>query len=168
MTEPVTEPVTGEPLLEARGVGVDFSTRSGPIARALDGVDLAVAAGEVVALVGESGSGKTTLARTLVGLQRPGTGEVRFEGRPLDYSHRALRRYRGQVQMILQDAAGSLNPRQSVYESVAEGIRLHARVAADAEGRSEPDLVASAMAEAGLRPPERLFLRYPHELSGGQ
>jgi len=70
--------------------------------------------------------------------------------------------------MILQDAAGSLNPRQSVYESVAEGIRLHARVAADAEGRSEPDLVASAMAEAGLRPPERLFLRYPHELSGGQ
>ena len=168
MTEPVTEPATGEPLLEARGVGVDFSTRSGPIARALDGVDLAVAAGEVVALVGESGSGKTTLARTLVGLQRPGTGEVRFAGRPLDYSHRALRRYRGQVQMILQDAAGSLNPRQSVYESVAEGIRLHARVAADAEGRSEPDLVASAMAEAGLRPPERLFLRYPHELSGGQ
>ena len=160
--------MTGEPLLEARGVGVDFSTRSGPVARALDGVDLMVAAGEVLALVGESGSGKTTLARALVGLQRPSRGEVRFEGRPLDYSNRALRRFRGQVQMILQDAAGSLNPRQSVYESVAEGIRLHGRVASDAEGRSEPALVASAMAEAGLRPPERLFLRYPHELSGGQ
>jgi peptide/nickel transport system ATP-binding protein len=59
--------MTGGPLLEARGVGVDFSTRSGPVARALDGVDLVVAAGEVLALVGESGSGKTTLARALVG-----------------------------------------------------------------------------------------------------
>jgi len=70
--------------------------------------------------------------------------------------------------MVLQDAAGSLNPRQTVYESVAEGIRLHRRVASDAAGRTEVDLVAAALAEAGLRPPERLFLRYPHELSGGQ
>jgi peptide/nickel transport system ATP-binding protein len=93
---------------------------------------------------------------------------VLFEGRPLDYSSRGLRRFRGQVQMVLQDAAGSLNPRQTVYESVAEGIRLHRRVTSDASGRSEPDLVAAALAEAGLRPPERLFLRYPHELSGGQ
>jgi peptide/nickel transport system ATP-binding protein len=157
-----------EPLLEAIGVGVDFTARSGTVAHALDGVDLAVHAGEVVALVGESGSGKTTLARALVGLQRPTTGQVRFAGQPLDYSGRALRRFRGQVQMILQDAAGSLNPRHTVYESVAEGIRLHARVAQDADGRSEPTLVAAALAEAGLRPPERLFERYPHELSGGQ
>jgi peptide/nickel transport system ATP-binding protein len=70
--------------------------------------------------------------------------------------------------MVLQDAAGSLNPRQTVYESVAEGIRLHRRVARDAEKRSEAELVAAALSEAGLRPPERLFLRYPHELSGGQ
>ena len=70
--------------------------------------------------------------------------------------------------MVLQDAAGSLNPRQTVYESVAEGIRLHRRVAADADGTSEVELVAAALAEAGLRPPERFFLRYPHELSGGQ
>ena len=168
MTKPMTGPGTGAPLLEARGLGVDFSTRSGTVARALDGVDLVAAAGEVLALVGESGSGKTTLARALVGLQRPSKGAVLFEGRPLDYSHRALRGFRGQVQMILQDAAGSLNPRQSVYESVAEGIRLHARVANDPGRRSEPALVAAALAEAGLRPPERLFLRYPHELSGGQ
>ena len=126
------------------------------------------ARGEIVALVGESGSGKTTLARTLMGLQRPSRGEVRFEGKPLDYSIRGLRRFRSQVQMVLQDAAGSLNPRQTVYESVAEGIRLHRRVASDAEGRTEVDLVSAALAEAGLRPPERLFLRYPHELSGGQ
>ena len=69
--------------------------------------------------------------------------------------------------MVLQDAAGSLNPRQTVYESVAEGIRLHRR-AASPEGRTEAELVAQALSDAGLRPPERLFLRYPHELSGGQ
>jgi peptide/nickel transport system ATP-binding protein len=70
--------------------------------------------------------------------------------------------------MVLQDAAGSLNPRQTVYDSVAEGIRLHDKVAADPEGRTEVDLVSAALSDAGLRPPERVFLRYPHELSGGQ
>ncbi len=162
------DPENGVPLLEAAGVGVEFTTRAGTVATALDGVDVAVRAGEILALVGESGSGKTTLARSLVGLQRPTSGEVRFEGAPLNYSARALRRLRAEVQMVLQDAAGSLNPRQTVYESVAEGIRLHRRVASDPEGRTEVDLVAAALAEAGLRPPERLFLRYPHELSGGQ
>jgi peptide/nickel transport system ATP-binding protein len=134
----------------------------------LDGVDVSVGKGEVLALVGESGSGKTTLGRALIGLQPPTAGEVLFEGTPLDYSPRGLRELRSHVQMVLQDAAGSLNPRQTVYESVAEGIRLHDRVASDPEGRTEVDLVASALSEAGLRPPERLFLRYPHELSGGQ
>ena len=156
------------PLLDASGVGVEFTTRTGTVATALDGVDVEVRAGEILALVGESGSGKTTLARTLVGLQRPTSGEVRFAGEPLAYSGRALRRLRSEVQMVLQDAAGSLNPRQTVYESVAEGIRLHRRVASDPEGRNEAELVAAALAEAGLRPPERIFLRYPHELSGGQ
>jgi peptide/nickel transport system ATP-binding protein len=156
------------PLLAAHGVGVEFATRSGAVARALDGVDLVVQKGEILAIVGESGSGKTTLARTLMGLQRPTRGEVRVEGRPVDYSSRGLRAFRRQVQMVLQDAAGALNPRQTVYESVAEGIRLHRLVREDAAGRSEPELVAAALADAGLRPPERLFLRFPHELSGGQ
>jgi oligopeptide/dipeptide ABC transporter ATP-binding protein len=157
-----------EVLLEAREVAVEFTTRSGDVARALDGVDLSVARGEVLAIVGESGSGKTTLARALMGLVRPTSGEVLFEGRPLDHSFRALRAYRSRVQMVLQDAAGSLNPRQTVYESVAEGIRLHGREKTDELGRSEAELVAAAMSDAGLRPPERLFLRYPYELSGGQ
>jgi peptide/nickel transport system ATP-binding protein len=159
---------SGRPLLEARGLTVEFVTRTGHAARALDGVDLTAHRGEVLAIVGESGSGKTTLARTLMGLERPTSGQVLFEGQPLDYTFRALKQYRSRVQMVLQDAAGSLNPRQTVYESVAEGIRLHGRVASDPAKRSETELVAAALAEAGLRPPERLFLRYPHELSGGQ
>ena len=134
MTDPVD---TAAPLLEARDVIVEFVTRSGHAARALDGVDLKVPRGEVLAIVGESGSGKTTLARTLMGLERPTRGEVLFEGKPLDYSFRAMKAYRSRVQMVLQDAAGSLNPRQTVYESVAEGIRLHGR-AAEPTSRAAP------------------------------
>lgn len=154
--------------LRAQGVHVEFTGRRGRGAKALDGVDVCVEPGEVVAVVGESGSGKTTLARTLIGLQLPTRGEVSWEGRPLGRSTRERRRLRQEVQMVLQDPAGALNPRQTVYESVAEGIRLHRMVRRDSEGRNEVELVAAALAEAGLRPPEQLFLRYPHELSGGQ
>jgi len=160
--------VSGGEVLAAAGVAVEFQTRGGRVARALDGADLQLAAGEVVALVGESGSGKTTLARTLLGLERPSSGEVLFGGRPLDYSGKALRALRRRVQLVLQDPAGSLNPRHTVYDSVAEGLRIHDLVDADPEGRTETELVARALASAGLRPPETLFLRYPHELSGGQ
>lgn len=150
----------------AEDVHVSFGTS--PPSRALDGVDLEVRAGEIVALVGESGSGKTTLARVLTGLQTPTTGRVLLDGEPLGTGQRALRAYRRRTQLILQDPAGALNPRHTVYESVAEGVRLHGLAASDPQGRSETELVAAALSSAGLRPPERLFLRYPHELSGGQ
>ncbi len=156
------------PMLEASGVAVEFRARSGAVARALDGVNLRVEPGECVALVGESGSGKTTLARTLIGLERPAAGEVRWAGAPLDYSAGGLKALRRRVQMVLQDASSALNPRHTVYDSVAEGLRLHRLVDSDPEGRTEIELVAHALASAGLRPPESLFLRYPHELSGGQ
>jgi peptide/nickel transport system ATP-binding protein len=152
-------------FLEAQDLVVEFATRDGTIARALDGVDLGVARGEVVAVVGESGSGKTTLARTLVGLQQPVSGSVVVGGEPLPRRTRQLKAFRRSVQMVLQDASGSLNPRQTVYESVAEGIRLHRLPTAEV---TEERLVAGALADAGLRPPEQFYLRYPHELSGGQ
>jgi oligopeptide/dipeptide ABC transporter ATP-binding protein len=164
MNQPPTARTTAE--LSADGLRVEFSTRSGRVARALDGADLVVRAGEVVALVGESGSGKTTLARSLVGLTRPAAGEVRWEGRPLDRSRRGLKALRRDVQLVLQDPLGALNPRHTVYESVAEALRIHRLVTGS--GSTETELVAAALASAGLRPPEALFLRYPHELSGGQ
>ena len=161
-------PMSAAITLEARDVAVEFTSRAGQVATALDGADLTVRSGEIVALVGESGSGKTTLARALTGLQRPSRGQVLLDGSPLGHRTRDLRPFRRRVQMILQDPSGALNPRHTVYDSVAEGIRLHRLSSRDPEGRSEERQVADALAAAGLRPPERLFLRYPHELSGGQ
>ncbi len=149
--------------LEARDIAVTFRGRGGGgQARAVDGVDLRLGRGEIVALVGESGCGKTTLARTLLGLERPAEGTVLVNGEPLDYSSRALKAYRRRVQLVLQDPTGALNPRHTVYEAVAEGLRIHGLT------DNENERVAEALSLAGLRPPERFFLRYPHELSGGQ
>ena len=92
----------------------------------------------------------------------PASGEIRFQGTPLPRSTKALRKYRRNVQIVFQDPTGALNPRQTIYESVAEGLRIH-----KVEG-NEKDLVADALARSGLRPPERFFQRYPHEISGGQ
>ena len=149
-------------LLETRDLHVRFPARRGDVARAVDGVDLVVRRGEVLALVGESGCGKTTLARTILGLERPAEGEVVYEGEPLRYDSRFLRSYRGKVQMVFQDPMGSLNPRQTVYEAVAEGLRVQ-KVPGDEAAR-----VADALARSGLRPPERFVALYPYELSGGQ
>ncbi len=150
-----------KPLLELRDLHVEYRGR-GRVARAVDGVDLTVRQGEVLALVGESGCGKTTLARTVLGLARPASGQILYNGEPLPSSRKALRAYRHRVQMIFQDPAGALNPRQTIYEAVAEGLRIQKQTG-DEEAR-----VAAALANAGLRPPERFFTRYPFEVSGGQ
>lgn len=141
-----------EVVVRVRDVGVSFGA-----ARAVDGVSLDIERGEVLALVGESGSGKTTLIRTIQGLQPPSSGSIEFPGQR--GRGRALRR---DVQMVFQDPTGALNPRQTIYEIVAEGLRIR-RDRADEAAR-----VLDALARAGLRPAERFVHRYPHEISGGQ
>lgn len=149
-------------LLSARDVAVTFPGRSDAGVRAVRGVDLDVAENEIVALVGQSGSGKTTLARTLLGLQTPTAGKVLYGGVPLPTSSSGLRQYRSEVQLVLQDPTGALNPRHTVYEAVAEGLRIHGQHA------DERERVAEALEAAELRPAEKFFTRLPHELSGGQ
>jgi peptide/nickel transport system ATP-binding protein len=149
------------PQLAVRDLHVTFR-RGREVVRAVDGVDLAVDRGEILALVGESGCGKSTLARALLGLIRPISGGVSHDGDALPSQAAALKAYRRHVQLVLQDPAGALNPRHSVFEAVAEGLRIH-HVPGD-----EVALVSAALSKAGLRPPEKFFLRYPHELSGGQ
>ncbi|MFI6322362.1 ABC transporter ATP-binding protein [Nonomuraea sp. NPDC050556] len=139
-------------MLETRDLYVTYPGG----ARAVDGVNLRVGPGEIVALIGESGCGKSTLARALVGLVKPTSGQVLHQGAPLD--PKRMKEHRRKVQLVLQDPGGALNPRQTVFDAVAEGPRLH--------GLSHD--VAGSLAKAGLRPPEEYFRRYPHELSGGQ
>ena len=153
--------------LEVRDLEVRFSSRrlfgAGEEVRAVDGVSFDVEPGEVFCVAGESGCGKTTLGRALLGLVKPSSGTVSVLGLdPARLRGEELRNFRRRVQVVFQDPMGSLNPRQSVYEAVAEGVRIHGL-----EG-NETQVVARALSRAGLRPPERFFLNYPHELSGGQ
>lgn len=149
------------PLLEVKDLVIDFRAR-GRRVRAVDHVSLSCRSSEIVALVGQSGSGKTTLARSVLGLQRPSAGMINYAGRPLPTRRRELLSYRQQVQFVLQDPSASLNPKHTVYEAVAEGIRIH-RLPGD-----EAERVATALRRAELSPPQRYFAALPQELSGGQ
>lgn len=154
--------MTDEVVLAARNLNVTFSSR-GRTVRAVRDVDLDLHRSEILAVVGQSGSGKTTLARSLLGLQSPDPGsELTFLGEPMPTSKKGLRRFRRDVQMILQDPSGSLNPARSVYESVAEGLRIQ-KFSGDERAR-----VLESLEAAELVPGEDFFEPIPQELSGGQ
>ena len=131
------------PVLEARDLHVGFGRlhSDGPDVRAVDAVELAIDRGEIVALAGESGCGKTTLARTLLGLEKPWRGTVLHNGQRLGYSSAALKAYRRRVQLVLQDPTGALNPRRTVYEAVAEGLRIHKVPGDEREQVENPETV---------------------------
>ena len=150
------------PLVRVRGLEKVFRA-DGRAVRAVAGVDLDILAGEVHALVGESGSGKTTLARCILRLILPTAGTVEFEGRDVARLHGSdLHALRRDMQVVFQDPQGSLDPRMSVLELVAEPIRTHLR---PAHGSLEAT-VLELLEGVGLA--RRHIGRRPHELSGGQ
>lgn len=154
-------------LLEAKNVSKTFHTkqRAAPV-HAVKDVSLHARPGEFVAIVGESGSGKSTVARMLLDLIPATSGTVELDGvRIRSMSRQAHRAYRKSVQAVLQDPAGSLNPRKRVEQAIGEVIRFHGLASRQAGIR---DLAIEALQQVGLSPAEAFLDRFPHELSGGQ
>jgi oligopeptide/dipeptide ABC transporter ATP-binding protein len=157
-------------VLDLRDVHTHFPLRKGHVfqrtvgvIRAVDGVTLKVSRGETLGLVGESGCGKSTLARSILRLVPVTAGEVWIEGEDfLGLDRDTLRRARRKVQMIFQDPYASLNPRMTVFDIIAEPLRLHRL----APRRRLAERVGMLMEKVGLA--RRTMRKYPHEFSGGQ
>ncbi|MBI5840090.1 MAG: ABC transporter ATP-binding protein [Chloroflexi bacterium] len=133
---------------------------------AVDGVDLQLKRGEVVAMVGESGCGKSTLALTLMGLEEPTAGKIAFESKDITHAGEHARKLlRQKIQMIFQDPYESLNPTQTIEEIVAEPLDVHGLTHSKAEREAK---VVKALEDAGLKPAASYMYRFPHQLSGGQ
>ena len=142
--------------------GFIFKRRLGTV-RAVDGVQLSILRGEVLGLVGESGCGKSTLGRTILQLIPATAGMVILEGKHLNQLRgRELREARADFQMIFQDPYASLNPRMTVFETLAEAVRSHKKV----HRRELRERVSALMEKVGLLP--QSLKKYPHEFSGGQ
>ncbi|MAJ65016.1 MAG: microcin ABC transporter ATP-binding protein [Alphaproteobacteria bacterium] len=157
------------PIMAADNLKVYFPIRKGVIKRtvdhvkAVDGIPVSVRPGETVGVVGESGSGKTTLGQGLLRLV-DSEGAIRFQGKDIQgLSRSEIRPLRREMQVVFQDPYGSLSPRMSVSEIIAEGVRLHKLAGSKAE---EDRMIAEVLQEVGLDPETRH--RYPHEFSGGQ
>jgi len=130
--------------------------------KAVNDATLSVRAGETLGVVGESGSGKTTLALAILRLIGS-TGRISVLGQPIDgLTGAALRGHRRDMQIVFQDPFGSLSPRMTAAEIIAEGLGVHGLE----PGRNRTEMVAEIMAEVGLDP--AMATRYPHEFSGGQ
>ncbi len=156
-------------ILTAQGLKVWFPIRKGVFRRVVDHIhaveraDLTLRSGETLGIVGESGSGKTTLGLALLRLVSS-QGEISFDRRRIDgFGKKAMRPLRREMQIVFQDPYGSLSPRLTVGEIIAEGLLVHepSSTAADREAA-----VIAALREVGLDPESRH--RYPHEFSGGQ
>ncbi len=160
---------TNRYLLKVENLRTYFPIRKGLLRRtvgyvkAVDGVSLAIKAGQTLGLVGESGCGKTTVARSVVRLAPVTGGQVVFDGRDvLSAGRDELRRLRGEIGLVFQDSYGSLDPRMTVGDIVGEPLKIQGGI-----GRSEvAERVMDMLSKVGLSVEH--VNRYPHEFSGGQ
>ncbi len=159
-----------EALLEVRDLSVQFlareqftATRKRSRIRAVDGVSFAIQKGEVLGLVGESGCGKSTISRAILQLIPISGGDIFYGGQSLRaLNEREMRHMRRRIQMIFQDPYASLNPSMTVYQTIAELLRIHHI----AEGRERRERVRDMLGVVEMDP--EFIDRYPHEFSGGQ
>jgi dipeptide transport system ATP-binding protein len=157
-----------KPLLEARDLTRFYNVSQGlfqppALVRALDGVSFQVEVGKTLAVVGESGCGKSTLARQITMIERPTSGELRFDGFDLaQATDHQLKEARQRVQMIFQNPFGSLNPRKKVGSIIGEPLVINTELSK----AEREEKVRGMMGKVGLRPEH--YERYPHMFSGGQ
>ncbi len=167
--EPPLADLTKPVVMEGSDIRVWFPIKAGLMrsvvdhVKAVDGIDLSLRAGQTLGVVGESGSGKTTLGLALTRLISS-KGRISFVGKDIaSYSFTQMRPLRNQLQVVFQDPYGSLSPRMSVGDIIAEGLKVHERSLSHEE---RDQRVCWALEEVGLDPLTRW--RYPHEFSGGQ
>ncbi len=154
----------GPLAMEAVNLNKVFKLGRGKVLQAVRDVSFGLYQGAVVALVGESGSGKSTVAKLLTGQERPTSGTITLDGKPIDvHGSRAFRAYKSQVQYVFQDPFSSLNPVHTVGHVLTRPVKLHQPGVKDV-----PAAVTALLEQVRLTPAAQFMVKYPHELSGGQ
>ena len=154
----------GPLAMEATELNKVFRLGPGASLHAVRDVSLGLYRGAVVALVGESGTGKSTVAKLLAGQERPASGRITLDGRPVSVqTNRAFRQYKSEVQYVFQDPFSSLNPVHTVGYQLARPVKLH-----QSGVKNVKAAVTALLEQVRLTPAAQFIEKYPHELSGGQ